>query len=246
MNVAEIMSRQVITIRADALVAEAAQLMLEHRVSGLPVLDAEGELLGIVTEGDLLRRVEIGTEHHDHWLEFLIAPSRFTEDYVRAHARHVHEVMSHPIASVAPDESVEEAVRLMECRNVKRLPVVEAGRIVGIITRADLVRALAGKLAELREVAATDTAIRDAIRDEIAKQPWGPRPGVEISVSNGSVDLYGCILDERERMALRVLIENIPGVKAVQNHLVWIDPVSGSFISADDPGPVPTSAERLR
>ena len=109
MNVAEIMSRQLITIRPDALVAEAAQLMLDHRISGLPVLDAEGELVGIVTEGDLLRRAETGTERHHHWLEFLIAPGRFTDDYVRAHVRHVHEVMSYPIASVAPDEPVEEA-----------------------------------------------------------------------------------------------------------------------------------------
>jgi CBS-domain-containing membrane protein len=235
MKVAEIMSRQVITIRADALVAEAAKLMLEHRVSGLPVLDADGELVGIVTEGDLLCRAETGTDRHHHWLEFLIAPGRFTGDYIRAHARQVHEVMSDPVVTVAPDEPVEKAARLMERHRVKRLPVVEAGLVVGIVARADLVRALACKLAGLREVAATDTAICDSIRAEIANQPWGPRPGVEVTVSDGTVDLYGCILDEHEQRALRVLVENIPGVKAVRNHLVWIEPVSGRFVSADDP-----------
>ena len=174
---------QVISVRPEAVVAEAAQLMLEHGISGLPVLDADGELVGIVTEGDLLRRAETGTERHHNWLEFLIALGRFTEDYVRAHAMNVHEVMSNQVVSVAPDDTFEKTVRLMERRGVKRLPVVEAGRVVGIIARADLVRALARNLAEPSNVLTTDAAIRDAIRAEIANQPWGPasrRGGVGI------------------------------------------------------------------
>jgi CBS domain-containing protein len=243
MKVAEVMSRQVVSVCPETLVAEAAQLMLKHHISGLPVLDADGELVGMVTEGDLLRRAETGTDCHHHWLEFLIAPGRLTEDYIRAHAVRVHEVMSYPIVTVAPDDTVEEAVRLMERRGIKPLPVVEAGLVVGIVARADLVRALARKLTEVREIAATDTAIRDAIRAEMVNQPWGPRPGVAVTVSGSTVDLYGCILDERERAALRVLVENIPGVKAVRNHLVWVDPTSGRFVSADDPGPVPGRPE---
>lgn len=232
MNVAEIMTQPVISVTPQTTIAEAARLMLQHRISGLPVLEASGEVVGVVTEGDLLRRVETGTERRRaRWLEFLVTPGRLAQDYAHAHARKVGEVMSATVFAVAPHDPVEQVVRLMERRHIKRLPVIEAGRLVGIVSRANLVRALVHNLAHAgAKVEVADAAIRDAILAEIAKQPWGPRASVDVRVENGIVELFGSITDERERNALQVLAENAAGVNAVRDHLVWVEPMSGFVI----------------
>ncbi len=238
MNVADIMTRQVISVTPQTTIAEAAQLLLDNRISGLPVVDPGGAVVGIVTEGDLLRRVETGTQRrHSHWLEFLIAPGRLAREYTDANARNVGEVMSAEVVSVTPGDALPEVIRLMEHHHVKRLPVIEAGRLVGIVSRANLVRALLHSLAEppgkpAGDAVAGDAEIRDRIVAEIARQPWGPRASVDVRVKDGAVELYGTIIDERERTALRVLAENQPGVKTVLDHLVWIEPVSGFVIPA--------------
>ena len=238
MNVADIMTRQVISVTPQTTIAEAAQLLLDNRISGLPVVDPGGAVVGIVTEGDLLRRVETGTQRrHSHWLEFLIAPGRLAREYTDANARNVGEVMSAEVVSVTPGDALPEVIRLMEHHHVKRLPVIEAGRLVGIVSRANLVRALLHSLAEPPGNAAGDAVAGDAdiqgrIVAEIARQPWGPRASVDVRVKDGTVELYGTITDERERTALRVLAENHPGVKAVLDHLVWVEPVSGFVIPA--------------
>src|SRR5579862_1578744 len=147
MNVSEVMTAEVITVTPETTIAEAAGLLLQHRISGLPVVGPGGEVVGIVTEGDLLRRVETGTaRHHARWLEFLITPGRLAREYADANARNVGEVMTQGVIAVAPQDPLDAAVRLMERRHVKRLPVVEAGRLVGIISRANLVRALLSNL----------------------------------------------------------------------------------------------------
>jgi CBS domain-containing protein len=238
MNVADIMTRQVISVTPQTTIAEVAQLLLEHRISGLPVVDPGGAVVGIVTEGDLLRRVETGTQRrHSHWLEFLIAPGRLAREYTDANARNVGEVMSEEVVSVTPRDSLPEVIRLMEHHHVKRLPVIEAGRLVGIVSRANLVQALLRNLAEppakpAGEEMAGDAEIREHILAEIARQPWGPRASVDVRVKDATVELYGTIIDEGERAALRVLAENQPGVKAVRDHLVWVEPVSGFVIPA--------------
>jgi CBS domain-containing protein len=234
MNVADVMTQKVISVTPDTTIAEAAGLLLQHRISGLPVLDPAGTVVGIVTEGDLLRRVETGTERrHARWLEFLIAPGRLAEEYAHANARKVGEVMSADVVAVPPTESLAEVVRLMERRNIKRLPVIEAGRLVGIVSRANLVRALLDDLSKpATGKAAGDGEIREHILAEIIKQPWGPRASVDVRVEAGIAELHGTVTDERERTALRVLAENTPGVTAVVDHLVWVEPVSGLVIPA--------------
>jgi CBS domain-containing protein len=141
--------------------------------------------------------------------------------------------MSNEVVSVTPQDTLNTVVELMERRRIKRLPVIEAGRLVGIVSRADLVAAL---VRNLPRPAATQTAgdaeIRERIRAEIAKQPWGPRAAVDVTVTAGIVELHGSITDERERTALQVLAENTPGVKAVRDRLVWVEPVSGLVIPA--------------
>ena len=238
MNAADIMTQPVVTVTPATKIAEAARLMLQHRISGLPVVDERNRIVGIVTEGDLLRRSELGTNRQrTRWVELLIGPGRLAHDYVEAHARNVGEVMSPEVAYVSAADALRDVVRLMEKRHVKRVPVLENGRLVGIISRANLVRALVHAMTRTAafDAASThvDSEIRDRIVAEIARQPWGPRFSVDVTVENGIVELDGSITNERERTALKVLAETVPGVKAVHDRLVWVEPVSGFVIPAD-------------
>jgi CBS domain-containing protein len=244
MKVGDIMTQPAITVRPETTIVEAAQLMLQRHISGLPVVDASGAVVGVVTEGDMLRRAETGTERrHRRWLEFVISPGRLAHEYAGAHARRVGEVMTEEVVAVSSQDPLEEAVRLMEQRRIKRLPVIESGRLVGIISRANLVRALVDKLTRPAEAGAVgDAAIREQILAEIARQPWGPRASVDIRVIDGVVGLYGTITDDRERTALMVLAENAPGVKRVNDHLIWVEPMSGYVIAPENAGPPPGAA----
>jgi CBS domain-containing protein len=231
MKAADIMTRPVITVDAGASIADAVRAMLEKRISGLPVVDSTGALVGMVTEGDFLRRRETGTEiRRPRWLEFIVGPGRSASDYVRSNARRVNEVMTADVASVAEDTPLEAIVTLMEKRRIKRVPVVKGGKLVGIVSRANLLRALAGFVAEVPPTTVDDAALRDRVLAEIDKQRWAPRASVDVMVRNGVVRLWGTILDERERAALRVVAENVPGVKAVEDHLCWVEPMSGWVI----------------
>jgi CBS domain-containing protein len=246
MNAADIMTQPVISIAPETKIAEAARLMLQHRISGLPVVDGTGAVVGIVTEGDLLRRSEIGTERHrPRWVELLIGPGRLAREYVDAHARKVGEVMSENVGFVSPRAALPDIVQLMEKRHIKRLPVIEDGRLVGIVSRANLVRALVRTLARPAAAASegipSDAEIRDRILAEISKEPWGPRSSVDVTVKNGVAELYGSITDERERTALRLVAENMRGVKAVRDHIVWVEPISGFVIPAAGSHPADTA-----
>ena len=245
MNASDVMTRNVLSVRPEATIAEAIRLMLDNRISGLPVLDETGRLVGILTEGDLLRRGETGTERHrPRWLEILMGPGRLAEEYVRTHGRRIAEVMTRDPVSVSPDTPLAEIVALMERHRIKRVPVLDGEIPVGILSRADLLRSLAGALAEVPAAAASDQEIRERILAELARAAWVPRDGVAITVKNGVVDLNGVILDEKERVALRVAAENVPGVRAVQDHLVWVEPVSGTVIDAPTAAGVEKPARR--
>jgi CBS domain-containing protein len=236
MNAADVMTRNVVSVGADTPVREAIRLMLDRQVSGLPVVDDGGKLVGILTEGDLLRRGETGTERKRRsWLEFLIGPGRMAGDYVKTHARKVGDIMTREIVAVAEDTPLAEVVELMERHRVKRVPVVYRDAPLGIVSRADLLRALAQALdSERNATAGDDDAIRARILADLEKTDWAPREGLTITVAAGVVRLDGVILDEHEREALRVAAENVPGVKAVEDRLVWVEPVSGTVIEAPD------------
>jgi CBS domain-containing protein len=231
MNAADLMTSFVVTVRPDATIEYAAQLMLQYRISGLPVTDNDGTVLGIITESDLLRRAETGTEkRRARWISLLIGPGRLAQEYVHTHGRRIGEVMTERVLTVTPQTPLSDLVTLMEAKHVKRLPVVDQGRLVGIVSRADVMAALIGLLSERPAGARTDAEIRDQILTEIDRQPWGPRGSVDVIVTNGIVVLKGTITDERERAALRVAAENVPGVRAVHDRLVWVDTVSGIVI----------------
>jgi CBS domain-containing protein len=219
-------------------VAQAARLMLDNNISGLPVVDGQGRLVGIVSEGDFLRRAETGTERRrPHWLEFLLGPGRLADEYVRAHGRKVEEVMTRDVASVAEDAPLDEIVRLMERRRIKRVPIMRDGKLVGIVTRANLLRALASVAAELPPAASSDAELRRLVLAELGKQPWSSQSDINVVVRNGIVQLWGVITDEREREALRVMVENIGGVKGVKDNLIWVEPMSGFVIPPPEDQP---------
>jgi CBS domain-containing protein len=178
MRVRDAMSANVISVAAQATILEAARTMLRNRVSGLPVVDAEGQLVGMVTEGDFLRRSEIGTERRrPRWLEFVLGPGRMAEDYVRAAGRKVEDVMTRDPVTVREDDDLETVVELMERRRVKRFPVLRDGKMVGIVSRANLMRALVSLAPTEEAPAGGDPAIRELIVAAFAKQPWAPHRG---------------------------------------------------------------------
>ncbi len=235
MNAADVMTRNVVSVGRDTPLREAIGLMLDKQISGLPVVDDGGKLVGILTEGDLLRRRETGTERHRrHWLEMLIGPGRMAGEYVRTHARRVGEIMTHEVVAVEEDTPLDEVVRLMEHHRIKRVPVLYRGSLLGIVSRADLLRAVADAIDRENAAVGNDDDIRERILAELAKAPWAPREGLTIDVRDGVAYLDGVIFDEKEREALRVAAENVPGVKAVKDHLVWVEPVSGTVIEAPE------------
>jgi CBS domain-containing protein len=243
MKAKDVMTSPVVSVEADTPVLQAIRIMLQRRMSGLPVVDKEGRLIGIVTEGDFLRRAETGTQRRRaRWLEFLVGPGRLAEEYTRSHGRKVDEVMTPDPVTVTEDAALEDIVKLMEKRQIKRVPVVRGERVVGIVSRANLLHALASVSREAKPAAQTDEAIRARLVEELGKQPWVPVALVNPMVRSGVVELWGTITDERERQALVVAAENIPGVKAVRDHLAWVDPSSGMVIYQSNEEPVPAKA----
>ena len=233
MKVADVMTREVVSVAPDASVMEAVRLMLQHRISGLPVIDASGKLQGVVTEGDFLRRVETGTERkRSRLVEFLLGPGRLATDYVQATGRKVDEVMTPDVRTVSEDEQLEKVVHLMERYRIKRVPVVRGDRVVGIVTRANLMRALASLALAEHPVAADDASIRERLLAELKRQSWAPVGLIDVVVKDGVVKLSGALTDERERQAIRIAAENIAGVKKVEDHLVWIEPNTGVIVEA--------------
>ncbi len=234
MQVKDVMTRNVISVQANDPVLKAARLMLQNRISGVPVVDKQGALVGVLTEGDFLRRSEIGTQRRrPKWLEFIVGPGRLADEYVHTSGRKIEEIMTSDPYTVGEDETLEKVVELMEHRHVKRLPVMRGGRMVGIISRANLMHALASLARDVPPAAADDRAIRDRVQTALAGQRWAPH--VNVVVKNGIVELWGVITDERERQGVIVAAENTAGVKEVHDHLVWVEPMSGmAFPSAED------------
>jgi CBS domain-containing protein len=236
MNAQVVMTRHVISVAPDASILEALRLMLGNEISGLPVVDQNDKLLGIVTEGDFLRRAETGTERRrPRWLEFLLGPGMIASDYVHSHARRVDEVMTSDVWTVTEEAPLGDIVALMEKHRIKRLPVMRGDELVGIVSRANLLRALAGVAGEIAPGPKTDETIRDRVLAELQAQSWTPHDMIDVIVRNGVVELWGTVLDARQRDAARVATETVPGVKAVKSHIVWVEPMSGmSFSDPED------------
>lgn len=235
MKAKDVMTRKVISVAPEATVLQAARLMLQHHISGLPVLDKKGDLVGILSEGDFLRRRETKTERRRaRWLEFLLGPGRVAADYVHSHGSKVSEVMTPEVKTIGEETALEDIVQTMEKNHIKRMPVLRGAKLVGIVTRSDLMHAMVSLARVAPSAPASDAAIRDRLLAEIQKQEWAPIATASVVVHDGVVELWGMIVDERQRDALKVAAENIPGVKAVKDHLVWIEPTSGITIEPQE------------
>ena len=244
MQAQDIMTQYIVSVGPNDTVARAVRAMLQNDISGLPVLDSNGALVGMITEGDLLRRAETGTQRRrPRWMEFFVGPGQLADEYVHTHGRKVSEIMTADPVTVTEDTPLEEVVAVMEKRHIKRVPVVRGDKVVGIVSRANLLHALARLAGETKPSTADDQTIRERLMAEIGKQRWAPGGAIDIIVRNGVVDLWGSITEERARAALIVAAENTPGVKGVKDHLAWIDPMSGIyFLPPDDVADLPKAS----
>ena len=230
MNIASIMSSPVIGIQPTASIAEAIRLMLSRGVSGLPVMTAEGALVGVVSEGDFLRRGELGTaQKRSRFVAFVLGDGKIADEYVHSHGRRVSEIMSTDVISVSATESLENGINLMLDRSIKRLPVIQDGKVVGIVSRADILHALMGKLPS-DQGPVSDSVIRSRVFADLDAQNWINSQTIQVDVKDGAVSLTGTIFDERTRQALIVVAENVPGVKAVTANMLLIEPISGMAV----------------
>lgn len=234
MRAHQIMTRPVVTVTPETTIVEAANAMLQRHISGLPVVDAAGKLVGIVSEGDFIRRSELDTKRkRGRFLTFILGPGQAATDFVHEHGRKVAEIMTPEPLTVTEDTRIEKIVALMERNRVKRLPVMRGDRIVGIISRANLLQAVASLAREIADPTADDDHIRNRIIDALHKNDWCPQ-GLNIVVRDGIVHLGGIITDERSRQASIVAAENVTGVNRVHDHLCWVDPMSGLYLIAPE------------
>jgi len=223
MRARDVMTTSVISASPEMSVQETAKLLVEHSISAVPVIDADGKLIGIVSEGDLVHRVEIGTHarRRSWWLELLASSRELASEYVKEHAQTVKDLMTVDVVTVAEDTPLSEVAELLERHRIKRVPVVDNGKVAGLVSRADLVRALASETNDKRKsVAHADVEIREAILNAMSGQRWALTRG-QIIVRNGKVHLWGVIFSEEERKAVCVAAQTVPGVKQVISHLVY-------------------------
>lgn len=234
MRAHQIMTRGVITVTPRTTLQEAANIMLRSHISGLPVLDDAGRLVGIVSESDFLRRSEIGTSRkRSKWLQFFLGPGWSAADFVREHGRRVEDVMTQNPVTASEQTTIEELVRRMEKNGIKRLPVVSDAVLVGIVTRSNLLQAVASMAREIPDPTADDDHIRDRIARVVNATDWRPI-GFEVTVREGVVHLHGIITSDHARQAAIVAAENTAGVKEVHDHLCLVDGYSGFYVESPE------------
>ncbi len=228
MNASDVMTRSVATLQASASLGEAIGVMLDRGISGLPVVDAQGYLVGMLTEGDLLRRVEVGTsEHHrSGWWRFLYGAGLSADEYVRTHSRQVGDVMTHDPATVTEGTPLEDVVALMEQRRIKRVPVLRGSTVFGIVSRSDLLRAV-GRGLGAAAAGSSDAETLGRLRADLDRQPWFTGRNMDISVDHGVIALHGTVPDERTRAALLVAAQNASGAGGVRSEIEVVPPDTG-------------------
>jgi CBS domain-containing protein len=220
MKVSDVMTRRVVSVTPDASIDDAIRLMTANQISGLPVIDREGNLVGMVSEGDFLRRAELGTERHRSvWFDAIFGPAQSATEFVQSRGRKVEEVMTRNPAFVLEDSSLAEVVHIMETRRIKRLPVLRGARVVGILSRANLLRAVLGFQRAAPTSSMDDASVRERILSDIDEQSWSAGAEVDVTVHHGVAHLWGRVTDLKQRDALKVLVETTPGVTRVEDHL---------------------------
>ena len=225
MKARDVMVSPVITVRETETVRDLAKLLVSHRISSAPVVDDAGKLVGIVTEGDLLRRFEVGTERpYSWWVSFFLGEHAIAVDYVKSHATMTRDIMTREVETASPDSPLIEIADIFEEKHIKRVPIVsKGGDLVGLVSRSNIIQAIASAKPKL-EVSLTDAQIRAKLLDELKHQRWTHVHRLNVTVTNGIVDLWGFVESDTERQGVRIAAEAIPGVTAVNDHLVREDP----------------------
>jgi CBS domain-containing protein len=228
------MTRSVITVTPETSVVEAANIMLQRHISGLPVVNSAGHLVGIISEGDFIRRSEIGTQRQrGRFMKFILGAGKEATDFVHEHGRKIAAIMTPEPLTISEDTDLERIVEIMEKNHVKRLPVTRGDKLVGIVTRSNLLQAVANLAREIPDPTADDDHIRNRIIDTLEKNDWCPI-GLSVTVRDGIVHLSGVITEERSRQASIVGAENVTGVKKVHDHLCWVDTMSGMYLNSPE------------
>lgn len=221
MKAKDVMTTQVASVTSSTPVQDVANLMLTQRVSGIPVVDHDGHLRGIVSEGDLMRRAETGTDtaRRSWWLRMFRSGESGARDYIKTHGATAGDVMSHPVVTVSPDDDIADVAMLLEKKRIKRVPVAEDGKLLGIVSRADLLRGLAthGPLSVAQP--ADDRQIRDALVEHLATQSWATSALVNVTVNDGVINLWGVYDTKEQHEALLVAARNVPGARGVEDHM---------------------------
>lgn len=221
MRAADVMTRKVVAVAPETSVAEAARLMIKHRVGGLPVIDLRGKVIGIVSDGDLMCRADLGTERRrSWWLELVASNAERAHDFEKARGLHVRNVMTSGAVTVREDAPVAEVAEILDSRRIKRVPVVRDEHLVGIVSRADLMRVLTTSPLRPPAPDAADDALQEAVMSKLGRQDWLSVTPSSIEVSHGVVRIWGKALSQQELEAISVAAETVPGVRKVLNYMV--------------------------
>jgi CBS domain-containing protein len=223
MRAADVMVRDVVTVHPETSIADAVKLLVDHDISALPVVDQGNRLIGIISEADLIHRVEIATERQRPWLvESLTAAATLAGEFAKSHGKTVGEIMTQEVVSTSEDASLAEIATLFERKRIKRVPIVRDGMVVGVVSRSNLIQALASAPAS-PPAEDTDRRIRDQLLSRLAEQQrWTDFGSRNITVSGGVVHLWGLISSEAERKALIALVEGVPNVSSVRDEMFAI------------------------
>ena len=229
MKAADVMVSNVITVGGNASIGEVAAILLNNNISGAPVVGEKGELVGIVSEGDLIRRPETGTsKRHSWWLELLSNERTLAAEYVKSHSRKVADVMTPDVITARPDTPLGEIAAMLERNRIKRVPIVEGGKIVGLVSRANILQALASATKKLPSLAsADDSQLRKEVVARLAAESWRPRM-LTVTVQDGTVDLWGLVHSVEQKKAARLAAELTPGVRAVVDNII-IQPMGSGW-----------------
>ncbi len=221
MKAVDIMVTDVIAVTPETNVPQVAALLLSHHISAVPVLDAEGRLVGMISEGDLLHRGEAGTAHErPWWLQMLASRELLAGEFLREHSRRVGDLMTREVVTATPETPVADIATLLERNRIKRVPIIDNGRVVGIVSRANLIQALATSRGTPIEPQPADAELREKVVSRLRSEPWVRPALVNVTVADGTVDLWGIVDSATEKRALRVAVEVIPGVRAINDSIV--------------------------
>lgn len=229
MNAADVMVTNVITVGPDACLQDVAHLFLTNRISAAPVVGTDGKIVGIVSEGDLMRRAEAGTgRRRSWWLSLLTGREVLAAEYIKEHSRKVADVMTREVITAAPQTSLRDIANILEKNGIKRVPIVEGGKIIGIVSRANLLQALASLRNQIEGGEPDDARIREGIVERLKAEPWSRPSLINVIVQEGTVELWGIVDSPVERKAVRVAAEVTPGVRAVNDNLIIRPAEAGS------------------